>query len=405
MKKLTQLFFIFSIVTNICLAQSSSTLDSSSGVSKINVLTADSLASGNYKDVFSSFFQLAFNDLSGPQKALAFTSNPYAIMVKANPSLAVDTNYVKYKHLRNLNFNVQVLVDSAYHLTGFSAGIKYALINSRDNTVSKDFITRVIKQTDFDTLTVLVRSVLRHYSRSIDSELVLAINHQFKDDSSTFSSLSSDVRNIIDSIIDANHLTRLKNLIEQNPNVNFRQENNRQYQALVAEWQKKPLWTIAANTTFSPNPSAPTGSNRLSSNNVYLSTEFLWAPFKTRINCEFDVIVSDTISNDVNSTQPNLLRNVASIEPGINFTFKSKNNGKSIFEFKLSGTYYSVTSKQYPSQTSDSSTLNATIRLRIIDDIWAPLTFKMDNNGHVYGSLGVKFNFSTLAGILQRSNN
>jgi hypothetical protein len=200
-------------------------------------------------------------------------------------------------------------------------------------------------------------------------------------------------------------LTKLKNLIEQNPNLNYRSENNKQYQSLVAEWQKKPLWTIAANSTFTPNPSVPSSSNRLTANNVNLSTEFLWAPFNTKINCELDVIVTDTISNDINSTQPNLLRNVVSIEPGINFSFKSKNNGKSVFEFKLSGTYYSITSKQYPSQTSDSSTINATIRLRIIDDIWAPVTFKMDNNGHVFGSLGVKFNFSALAGILQKSSN
>src|ERR1700758_3976836 len=64
-----------------------------------DVLTADSLASGNTKDVLTSFFQLAFNKLTGPNKELDFTSNPFALMLKSDTTLAVDTNYVKYRAL------------------------------------------------------------------------------------------------------------------------------------------------------------------------------------------------------------------------------------------------------------------------------------------------------------------
>ncbi len=60
----------------------------------IHPLTAeDSLASGNYKDVLSSFFKLAANDLIGNTKNLSFTSNPFAVASKLNPALLIDTNY------------------------------------------------------------------------------------------------------------------------------------------------------------------------------------------------------------------------------------------------------------------------------------------------------------------------
>lgn len=102
-----------------------------------NVLTADSLASGNRKDVFNSFFQLAITNLTGPNKFLGFTSNPYAIMLRADPTLAVDTNYSRLRPWRKLNFNFSLSLDSAYHFHGFSSGVKYALIDNRDTTTSK----------------------------------------------------------------------------------------------------------------------------------------------------------------------------------------------------------------------------------------------------------------------------
>ena len=50
-------------------------------------ITADSLVSGNFKDVLTSFYQLAFNNLTGPKKELNFNSNPYALLLKINSRL------------------------------------------------------------------------------------------------------------------------------------------------------------------------------------------------------------------------------------------------------------------------------------------------------------------------------
>src|SRR5215203_293069 len=101
------------------------------------ILTADSLRSGNAKDVLTSFFQLSFNRLTGPDKELNFNSNPFAIMLKSNPELAIDSDYYRYRALRKTNFGFGIKLDTSFRFNGFSSGIKYALIDQRDSSTSK----------------------------------------------------------------------------------------------------------------------------------------------------------------------------------------------------------------------------------------------------------------------------
>src|ERR1700760_353110 len=114
-----KIFFglLLSVCTaTVCLAQDAAT-------SKI--LTADSLASGAYKDIFTSFLQLAFKDLTTNNKSVEFNSNPYAILLKHNDTLAQYTYYKKYTALRNLNFGIGARLDSAFHFNGMSMGVTY----------------------------------------------------------------------------------------------------------------------------------------------------------------------------------------------------------------------------------------------------------------------------------------
>ena len=395
---------------NLSYAQTGNGTDTSIGASRItSSITADSLASGNYKDVLTSFFQLALNDLTGPTKGVSFASNPYAIMTKANPNLAIDTDYVRYRHLRDLNFNVSVLFDSAYHLNGFSFGVKYALINGRDNTISKDFVRRVINdESDLDKLHRYFSEVISDKSRDrgFRSKFADQASKWQKDTTGTiaFDSLDKDVQDAMYDLMKKHGLFSLQVFIEHNPDLNFRKENQKSFQDLVSQWQQRPLWTIAANSTFKPNSFAASGANNLSANNIFVSSEFLLGinTPKSKINLELNLIATDSFANNNTLNQENLSRHSFSFEPGVNFVIKSKDVGKSLFEFKLSGTYYHIFSKPSPSENVNSSTINGIVRFRIINDIWVPITLKMDDNGHVFGSLDLKFNFTTLASILKK---
>ncbi|MDQ3683666.1 MAG: hypothetical protein M3352_11455 [Bacteroidota bacterium] len=51
----------------------------------------------------------------------------------------------------------------------------------------------------------------------------------------------------------------------------------------------------------------------------------------------------------------------------------------------------------YAKERRDSLTLNMTIRVRVISDIWVPLEIKYDpKSGNVFGFLNVRANFKAL---------
>ena len=365
----------------------------------LTVITADSLASGNYKDVFTSFFKLAADDLTGPNKSVSFVTNPYAIMAKGNPSLTVDTNYRKYTVLRNINFNMGLNLDSSYHFNGFSLGVKAAVINKRDVTVSDEFVKRASMPSEFSKLREAFDSLLSIDTTITDSEN-LAFENWMNKKAVSFTSLDAHVQKIINSLVSRYNLNGIATSLKNHPELSFRDLALKAYNDLKDQWQRKPLWTIFGNSNFSP----VSGSSTASLSGAVLGTEFLWA-FNSpdaRVSMEMDLLAVDSMTTDSKVSAQNISHNVFSFEPGVNFVVKSKNNGKSFFECKLSGTYYHMFSHPLPFQSADSSSINAVVRVRVINDTWVPITFKMDEHGHVYGSLGIKMNFNALAGILRQ---
>lgn len=138
---LTTIFCIL-FITGTCFDANAQkdTVSSISDPHTASILTADSLSSGNYKDVLNSFFQLAINNLTGPNKELNFVTTPYAVMVRANSALAYDNNYVKTAWARRFNIAINARLDSSYKFNGFATGITYAIINRRDFSLRKKFV-------------------------------------------------------------------------------------------------------------------------------------------------------------------------------------------------------------------------------------------------------------------------
>src|ERR1700744_4680241 len=122
-KLLLVLPVIFIAVT--CAAQGDTTAKTPAKTSAPTIFTADSLASGKAKDVLASFFQLAFDQLTGPNKQLNFVSNPFAVMLKSDSGLNLDANYYKYRRLRKTNIGFGLRLDSNFHFNGFSSGVTY----------------------------------------------------------------------------------------------------------------------------------------------------------------------------------------------------------------------------------------------------------------------------------------
>ncbi len=357
------------------------------------LITADSLASGNYKDVLTSFFQIAVENLTGLKKDFRLSTNPFAIMLKADPSLALDTKYKKYTYLRNLNFSVDARLDDNYHFNGFASGIKYAIINERDVTISDEFIDLVlIKNNEYHVLNDgIVQQSQGVKDASLKSRLRLQGHKLFTDSNFTFNQLDTDVKNLVMKIIADSNLTSFNNQVKLNPKINFYRSIHQGYNDIKNSFQNKLLWTAGISDT--------SYSNKFSFSNVVLSTELLKGILnpKALTNIELDLKASLNFIDDSVKTGNDLKRHVFSFEPGLNWVLKSgnKNNPQSIAEFKLSGGCDFIVSHLYKNEKRSNITLNGTLRLRILNDIWVPLQFKYDpSTGNVFGVLNVRFNFT-----------
>lgn len=369
----------------------------------IPIFTADSLKSGNYKDILTSFFQLGFNNLTGQNKELNFISNPYAVMLKNDPSLAVDGSYAKYKALRKLNFGFGLKLDTSYKFNGFSSGIKYSLIDKRDATTSKLLYLRLLSDSigiERDVLHDALDDYAEKAFPDADVEgspdlgkarlFSKRINALFNADSS-FKSLDTSFRRIMDSIIIERKLVKIGSVVKTTPGTSFKAINVKIFDSLKNTIKNALLWTVGVSDT--------TYKNQFLFSNVVLFSELTKGilPPKPGSNLELHLKSACNFLQDTFSTAKNLKRVIFTFEPAINWVIRNKANDKSIFEFKVGGSYAHNFNRLYKNEKRDDITMNGTIRIRVYQDIWIPLDFKYDpKSGRVFGLFNVKANFKGL---------
>jgi len=360
-----------------------------------SVLTADSLASGNMKDILISFFQLSFNNLTGENKELSFNSNPFALMLKNNPSLAIDTSYRKYKHIRKLNFGFSLRLDTSYKFSGFSFGIKYAIINKRDSTTSKWLFKALGSDTlnkEFDVLTMALFDYIE--KNNPGDAFTDQVNILTNDNTIAYNALSPQLIQVADSIMNARKLVRMQQLLAADSTVNFKKQGDANFTVLKQELKTKPLWTV--------NFSDTTYKDQFVFSNLVLATQFLkgMGKFRSGSNLELDLKSSLNFMDDTSYTKRDLKRCLFNAEAGVNWVIRNKANDRSWFEMKFSGAYQHNFNRLYSMEQRDLLTFNGTVRVRLIADIWLPLEFKYDpKSGNVFGFLNVRANFNTLGNI------
>src|SRR5687768_10870685 len=101
--------FLFLISTTNIYGQAIDTVNA-----ERRIRTAADLKTGNSQDVLISFFQLALNDITGKEKTFRFQSSLFGLKAKTDPSLFVDTNFLKQTRARNFVFTIAPSVDSNF---------------------------------------------------------------------------------------------------------------------------------------------------------------------------------------------------------------------------------------------------------------------------------------------------
>jgi len=355
-------------------------------------LTADSLATGNYKDVLTSFFQLAFDNLVGKNKEMRFTTNPYAVMARLDTALLKDRYYYQYRHLRDLNFAFAVKLDTSYRFNGFSSAVKYALVNKRDETVSRVFLDMV--STDKRTQELFAINLdLEAFISGLNPEDQNRIREQktkFFTGQINFDQLDPAFRKKIEELAKIKNAEYLLNTIQNDPKFNMKKTSDDIYEAYKEYFNNRLLWTIGVSDT--------TYNDQFMFSNIAITSELVKGIDSLRTaDLELNLKTALQYVDDTVKSGRDLQRNIFSFEPGINFVLKTKNTLKSYFEFKLSGSYYHTFSTLYENEKRDRLTINGTLRVRILNDIWVPLEIKYDpDTGNVFGLLNVRVNFSAL---------
>ena len=347
-----------------------------------NIRTAADLKSGNSQDILPSFFQLALNDLTSNNRSFQFSSSILAIEAKNNPSLLIDTNYLKQNFARNFVFSIGLGVDQSFKFKNSMLAIKYAIINERDKSIYNFPINN--EQEWNKTVTAAEHTIEKELGRE----------KYFK--AADF--FNADTTKVSQASLDTSIVNRLLREIHKDPYFKnytlseFRNYRKVEYDRLAALVDSKPLWVIAANGS--------SDSTLKFFATADISSEFLWGvtnPLK-RFGLELDLKAE---YNDSTQTSKIENRQTLSFSGGLNFIAKNSKH-KSIMELKASLTENYVAHGLYKDEAKNIFTFNGTLRFKITDQMWIPITFMYDPNTHnVFGFLNVTSNFDALGKLLK----
>ena len=367
------------------------------------IYTADSLKSGNSKDILTNFFQLAFNNLVGSNKEFSFSSNPYALMLKRNPQLNKDIYYKKYKPLRKLNFSFGMRLDSSFNFNGFTSALKYSLIDQTDVTASKVVALKLKEDKlgkERDLLNAAITTYIQKEFKGSDSELIVLQKNRnalFQEEK-PLDALDKDFQNLVRGIVKEKNFIEISETLSRHPDKSFRELDSLNFVQLKNSIKNNLLWTIALSDS--------TYKDKFQFANIAVVSEFskcIFEPEPGANNLEANIKAMLDFSNDTTKAGRNLDRKMFSLEAGLNWVIRDKTNDRPFFEIKFSGSYYRNLGNLYQSEKRDSLTINGTARIRLLNDIWIPVEVRYDpKTGRLLGLLNVKANFSGIAGLLKR---
>jgi hypothetical protein len=363
------------------------------------LFTADSLKSGNAKDILTSFFQLGLNSITGPNKEFSFSSNPFAIMLKRNPGLSLDKNYKKYKPLRKLNFNIGIRLDSSFGFNGFSSGLNFALIDQTDATTSKYILEKLRGDELNHERDILLEALNDYLTKNVAAadQRAFAANINKVVQDAPFNTLDVAFQKTVKQLVADKNLNKIGNIFANKADSSFKQIDAEKFKALKNSIKNHLLWTVGISDS--------TYKDKFQFSNVAIVSKLskgIFDPGPGDNNLEVNVMAAYTFSNDTLKKERNLKREIFTVESGLNWIIRDKTTDRPFCEMKFSGSYYHNFGSIYTNERRDSLTINGTLRVRILEDIWIPLEIKYDpKSGNIFGFLNIKANFTGLTKFLK----
>ena len=362
------------------------------------VMAADSVASGNHKDVLTSFFKLSINDVTTKNKQFDFSSNLFAILLKKNPKLDIDTNYVKYTFERNTNLNFGLKLNDENKFNGYNVGFKYAIVNKRDYTIAKEFIPLVLNSSEI--FFKLNKAIAKKISTIADvkkqSYYLKQIQPLFTDTAYVFDNIDTTLQRFVIECAKDEHLITMVNILEKNGKISIASLARDNFNQIKKSFQNKPLWTVGFDIGSS--------DEQFQLSNMRLTTSFMKGIVNENAltNIELVINASLELADDSTIQESDLKRNIFSGEAGFNWVVKGMVNNFPFIEFKLTAAENFIIAGTYNGENTNPFTMNGTLRIHISDKVSIPVEIKYDpKTGNVFGFLNITSNFTGL-GILNQ---
>lgn len=371
-----------------------------------NYLTIDSLQSGSSKDVLVSFFQLGLKNIFGDNKQFNFAASPFGFVSRANKSVLIDSNFAKYKLLRNTNFNLGLSYEKDNNFSGFHSGLKYAIINKRDTSSSAKYFNDLTNNSMRQAIALLTESVTdymtTHKNKIINkygTEHYLKLSENIRNfitEGHPYSTISDSAKTIIAEVLASDFrnekMKQLAELIKEDEDISLLNVQTNIVNKYQEYLKAAPLLTIGISDT--------TYKDRFTFSDLLFFTEFnkgIGKP-KPGSNVEFNILSALHFSNDSLIQKSNLKRLQWLLTPGINFVVRDRTNAYPFFECKFGGRYTRNLAGLYNQEKKDLIDLTCLLRLRVFNDFWIPLELTYNpSNGRLLGMIDFKFNFFDLS--------
>lgn len=334
---------------------------------------------GNWKDVFADFGQLAFKDLTGEKKAFQIKTTLYALKVKADSSQFTDVNYEQAKFTRNFQIEIGANLDNDYKFKGFTYGADWTIINKRDLSVNTLYGSN--EQNLYTNYSrVLIEAKAKYYFHLADT----------KD-----SELESKMKKL-DEAIAANSDKYVipidnfpKDFVAFLPNdfSDIGTAIEKRILDKIEEIKLQPLLSIGFRNTIQEKSKL---FDEYKFNLVYLhGLKSLKNIFELDVRSEFNAKDSIGISQYIKRREWNS-------QIGLNIQFL-KQKEVSLVEFKPNFEFKRIFSGLMDEEKNNQLLANADLRVRVLKNLWIPLILKYDiKNNNFFGFLNVSFNFDAV---------
>lgn len=334
---------------------------------------------GNWKDVFADFGQLAFKDLTGEKKTFQIKTTLYALKVKADSSLFTDVNYEQAKFTRNFQIEIGANLDNDYKFKGFTYGADWTIINKRDLSVNTLYRSNE-QNLYWDYVKILNDAKAKYYfhlENTEDSELeakMKKIDEAIAADPDKYvipiDNFPKDFLAFLPEDFSKKSTQTEKSILDK-----------------IDEIKLQPLLSIGFRNTIQKNSKL---FDEYKFNLIYLhglkSTKNM---LELDLRSEFNV-------KDSLGIEQHIKRKEWNSQIGLNIQLL-KQKEVSIIEFKPNFEYKRIFSGLRDDEKNNQFLANADLRVRVLKNLWIPLILKYDiENGKFFGFLNISFNFKAV---------